>query len=92
MVEQHSDNSAETCTDSSTAARGIYKQTAFGEPLWVDALKTLRVAATMLLITIVLGGALALMIIAPWGRASWDCSMWCVLDQEVASWFSDGPS
>ncbi len=89
MVEQHS---AETRTDSGTAAHGIYKQTAFGEPLWVDALKTLGVAATMLLITIVLGGALALMIIAPWGRASWECSMWCVLDQEVESWFSDEPS
>ena len=47
--------------------------------------------ATMMLITIVLGGALALMIIAPWGRASWDCSMWCVLDQEVKAWFSDEP-
>ena len=88
MVEQHSEKSAET----RTAARGIHKQTAFGEPLWVDALKTLRVAATMLLITIVLGGALALMIIAPWGRASWDCSMWCVLDHEVGLWFSDESS
>ena len=92
MVEQHSDNSTETRTDSGTTARGLNKQTAFGEPLWVDALKTLGVAATTMLITIVLGGALALMIIAPWGRASWDCSMWCVLDQEIESWFSDGAS
>ena len=92
MVEQHSDNSAETRTDSGTTARGLNKQTAFGEPLWVDALKTLGVAATMTLITIVLGGALALMIMAPWGRASPECSIWCVLDQAVESWFSDESS
>jgi len=40
MVEQHSDNSAETRTDSGTAARGVDKQTAIGEPLRLDALKT----------------------------------------------------
>ena len=92
MVEQHSDNSAETPTNSGTASRRINKQTAFGEPLWVDTLKTLGVVATMTLITIVLGGALALMIIAPWGRASPECSIWCVLDQAVESWFSDESS
>ncbi len=92
MVEQHSDNSAETPTNSGTASRWINKQTAFGEPLWVDTLKTLGVVATMTLITIVLGGALALMIIAPWGRASPECSIWCVLDQAVESWFSDESS
>jgi hypothetical protein len=35
---------------------------------------------------------LALMIIAPWGRASPECSIWCVLDQAVESWFSDESS
>lgn len=78
--------------DSGPVARGVKKRTVFGEPLWLDALKTLSVAATMMLILILVGGGLALMIIAPWGRASHDCSMWCVFEQKVESWFSDEPS
>ena len=92
MAKKQSKYSAETPTDSGPVARWIKRQTAFGEPLWIDTLKTLGVAATMMLITILLGGALTLMIIAPWGRASHDCSMWCVFEQKVESWFSDEPS
>lgn len=81
-----------TPEDNGPAARGIRRRTAFGEPLWVDALKTLGVAMTALVVVLLVGGALTLMIIAPWGRASHDCSMWCVFGQEIASWFSDDPS
>ena len=89
MIEQHSESPPEIHTGPGTATRGINKQTAFREPLWLDALKTLGVAGIVLLITIALGSILALLMIAPWGRASPECSMWCVLDQELASWFSD---
>ena len=92
MIEQHSENSSEIHIESGTATRGINKQTAFREPLWLDALKTLGVAGIVLLITIALGSILAMLMIAPWGRASPECSMWCVLDQEIESWFSDEPS
>ena len=92
MAEKHSEYTADTHADSGPLARRLKKQTAFGEPLWLDTLKTLGVAAITMLVTILLGGALTLMIIAPWGRASHDCSMWCVFKQKVESWFSDEPS
>lgn len=71
---------------------GISRKTEFGEPLWLDALKSTGVALTYLTVVIVLGGALAIAIIAPWGRASFDCSIYCVLEQYVDSWFEpDAP-
>jgi len=68
------------------------KLTAFGEPVWVDTLKTLGVVAVMLLIVIGIGGALGVAIMAPWGRASHDCSIYCVLEQYLDSFFSNDPS
>ncbi len=64
-------------------------RTSFGEALWVDALKTACVALVTLLVMFLIGGFLALMIIAPWGRASPDCSMFCVLEQRIEQMFSD---
>ena len=58
------------------------KLTVFGEPIWLDALKTLGVGLAMLLLVVVVGGALGVAIIAPWGRASHDCSIYCVLEQQ----------
>lgn len=92
MIEEHVENSGDARKESGSARRGINRQTAYSEPLWVDALKTLGVAGIMLLIVILVGSTLTLMMIAPWGRASPECSMWCVLGQEVESWFSDAPS
>ena len=66
---------------------GINRKTEFGEPLWLDVLKSAGVALTYLTVVILLGGALAIAIIAPWGRASFDCSIYCVLEQYVTSWF-----
>ncbi len=66
--------------------------TAFGEPLWVDVLKTLGVGFAMLLGVVAIGGVLGIAIIAPWGRASPDCSIYCVLEQHIESYFSDDAS
>lgn len=66
--------------------------TAFGEPLWLDVLKTLGVGLVLLLGTVVVGGLLGVAIMAPWGRASPDCSIYCVLEKQIDGFFSDKPS
>ena len=71
---------------------GWNKRTEFGEPLWVDVLKTLGVGMIMLTMTIIVGGALGVAIMAPWGRASPDCSIYCVLRKELNSYFPDKPT
>ena len=86
MAEQHPDHHPETGPD----APGEKKLTVFGEPLWVDALKTLGVA--LLLGTVAVGAVLGIMIMAPWGRASPECSIFCVLEQRLEAFFSDQPS
>ncbi len=88
MAEQQPDHRPET----GPKARGGKKLTVFGEPLWVDALKTLGVAMAMLLGTVAVGAVLGVMIIAPWGRASPECSIYCVLDRKFEAFFSDEPS
>ena len=88
MAEQSPDHRPETDPE----AGGIKKLTAFGEPLWIDALRTLGVGLVMLALVIVVGGALGVAIIAPWGRASHDCSIYCVLERQFDSYFSDKPS
>ncbi len=88
MAEQQPDHRPETDPE----ARGLKKLTVFGEPLWVDALKTLGVAMAMLLLTVAVGAVLGVMIIAPWGRASPECSIYCVLERRVEAFFSDQPS
>ena len=85
MADQHSDYG----TESDAKGTGLNRQTEFDEPLWLDTLKTIGVAAISLTIVIAVGGALAIAIIAPWGRASHDCSIYCVLEQYYESWFSD---
>ena len=63
------------------------KLTAFGEPLWLDAMKSMGCGLLLLVLTIIVGGALAIAIIAPWGRASFDCSIYCVLGQYFSKLF-----
>ncbi len=63
------------------------RETEFGEPLWLDVLKSTGVGLAYFTFVIALGGALAVAVIAPWGRASFDCSIYCVLEQYVDSWF-----
>jgi len=96
MAEQHPDHRAgpgpEVDPESSPDAQGDKKLTVFGEPLWVDTLKALGVASIMLVLLIVVGGALGVAIIALWGRASHDCSIYCVLEQYYDSLFADAPS
>lgn len=79
-------------TEKPESGEGINRVTEFGEPLWLDALKTVGVGLLSLLIVVALGGALAIAIIAPWGRASYDCSIYCVLERYVDSWFVDEDS
>ncbi len=88
MAEQHPDHRRETGPE----ARGEKKLTVFGEPLWLDALKTLGVAMAILLLTVAVGAVLGVAIIAPWGRASPECSIYCVLERQVEAFFSDEPS
>ncbi len=88
MAEQQPDHRPEDGPE----ARGLKKQTVFGEPLWVDALKTLGVVMTMLLVVVVVGAVLGVMIIAPWGRASPECSIYCVLERRLEAFLSDAPS
>ena len=78
--------------DDASAKSGWNKRTEFGEPLWVDVLKTLGVGMIMLSLTIIVGGALGVAIMAPWGRASPDCSIYCVLRKEFNSYFPEKPS
>ena len=77
MSEQTPDPQHSTEADIGDAQ----KLTTFGEPLWKDALKSMGCGLVLLALTIVGGGALAIAIIAPWGRASFDCSIYCVLRQ-----------
>lgn len=55
--------------------------TVFGEPLWKDALKSMGCGMLLLAVTIVVGGALGVAIMAPWGRVSFDCSIYCAIRQ-----------
>lgn len=68
----------------------IRARTAFGEPLWLDALKTIGVALATLLVMLVVGAGLSLAVVAPWARASFDCSMWCVLERDVRDFLGSG--
>ena len=79
-------------TNVDPAQSGWNKRTEFGEPLWMDVLKTLGVGLIMLSVTIIVGGALGVAIMAPWGRASHDCSIYCVLRKEFKSYFPDKPA
>ena len=88
MAEQAPDDLPETGPEP----RNERKLTVFGEPLWVDVLKTLGVGMAMLLATIAIGAVLAVMIIAPWGRASPECSIYCVLERQFEAYFADEPS
>jgi hypothetical protein len=80
------------CTQNGPEAKGSEKLTVFGEPLWLDVLKTLGVAIALLSVTVVVGGLLGVAIMAPWGRASPDCSIYCVLERHIEGFFSDKPS
>jgi hypothetical protein len=55
-------------------------------------MKTMGVFAALLGGTVLVGAILGVMIIAPWGRESFDCSIYCVLDRELADIFSSKPS
>ena len=87
MTENESDKQSDTAKQS----RGWNKTTEFGEPLWLDVLKSVGSGLLMLLITIIVGGALGVAIMAPWGRASHDCSIYCVLERHFDSYFSSKP-
>ena len=55
------------------------KLNVLGETLWLDILKTSRALFIFLLLATIVSGGLGIAIIAPWGRASPDCSIYCVL-------------
>lgn len=57
------------------------------EPFWVDVMKSAGCGLSLLALTIVVGGALAVAIMAPWGRASFDCSIYCVIGRYFESFF-----
>ncbi len=57
----------------------LNKQNAIGEPLWIDVLKTSRSFIIFMVVVAVVGGGLGIAVIAPWGRASPDCSIYCVI-------------
>jgi len=86
------DNNAEEPQQNDAEGRGLKKVTSFGEPLWKDALKSIGVGLIMLVIVVVVGGALGVAIIAPWGRASHDCSIYCVIDRQLGGIFFDKKS
>ena len=68
--------------DSSDKPRA-QQLTSYGEPLWVDILKTAGVALGTIAGMIFFGALLVLAIVAPWARESFDCSMWCVIGEEI---------
>lgn len=57
------------------------------EPFWVDVMKSMGCGLAMIVLTIIVGGALAVAIIAPWGRASFDCSIYCVIREYFSNFF-----
>lgn len=68
----------------------LRKTTAFGEALWVDVLKTIGVGFGTLGVMLIIGLLISLIIVSPWGRASPECSMWCVLEMEFNEIFPGG--
>ena len=62
----------------------LKKQNAIGEPLWIDVLKTSRSFIIFMMVAAVVGGGLGIAVIAPWGRASPDCSIYCVIMNKLA--------
>ena len=79
-------------TENDPEERGWNRRTEFGEPLWLDTLKTLCVGLAYLFGIVAVGGVLGIAIMAPWGRASPDCSIYCVLERYIESYFTDNPS
>ena len=69
--------------DPNSNKNRLTQPTSFGEPLIVDLLKTLGVGIGVIGFFLVVGALLGLAIIAPWGRASFDCSMWCVIERDI---------
>ena len=84
MSESHDDKTG----DGRAEDKGLSKVTSFGEPLWLDALKSIGQGLVTLVLVLVVGGALAIAIIAPWGRASHDCSIYCVLQKQFDKYWS----
>ena len=84
MTESNDDRTG----DGQRNEDGLNKVTSFGEPLWLDALKSIGQGLVMLVLVLVVGGALAIAIIAPWGRASHDCSIYCVLEKQFNKYWS----
>ena len=56
---------------------------ALGEPMWLDVLRTSRAFAIFMILVVVVGGGLGIAVIAPWGRASPDCSIYCVIANKL---------
>ena len=54
-----SENDSDKQSDTAQQARGWNRTTEFGEPLWLDVLKSVWSGLLMLLITIIVGGALS---------------------------------
>lgn len=57
------------------------------EPVWVDVMKSMGCGLVMILLTVIVGGALGVAIMAPWGRASFDCSIYCVIREYFQGFF-----
>lgn len=51
-------------------------------------LRTVRAVLMFLLVMFVLLVGVGLMATSPWTRANPDCSIWCVIDEELSSRFS----
>jgi hypothetical protein len=56
---------------------------ALGESVWIDVLKALQTFLVLMALVAVVGGGLGIAIIAPWGRASPDCSIFCVIANKL---------
>ncbi len=93
MTDENNPDQRDPSAANAASAGGLNKVTTFGEPLWKDALKTIWAATLFFLFIIVVGGALSVAIIAPWGRASHDCSIYCVIRKHFGiTGFDDKPS
>ena len=83
-----SESNDDKTVDGRAEDKGLSKVTSFGEPLWLDALKSIGQGLATLVLVLFVGGALAIAIIAPWGRASHDCSIYCVLQNQFDKYWS----
>ena len=59
-----------------------------GEEESYSAFQTIRSIVLFILVAAVIAGLISLLSTAPWMRVSFDCSIFCVIERDIADFFS----